>query len=411
MKKILYINQYAGTDELGMEFRPFYLAKEWVKQGHLVNIIAASYSHTRVLNPTVKKDLDFSCIEGIKYYWLKIPKYKKNNLIRLYGLFMFIIKLFYYRNFFSDHIKPDLVIASSTYPLDVYPAFLIARINNAKLVYEAPDLYPLTLTTVVGMSRFNPFVVLLQYAEDFAYRKCDMVISVLCNAFEYMETHGLDKKRYAYIPNGVSIDVWKEKEELTFEISKLIKKLKEENYFLVGYAGYHGILNSLTSLINTANILRENRIKFLLVGKGPEKKKLINFAEELGLKNIIFLQSLKKKMVPSFLSEMDILFIAFNDSLIYRFGVGTNKLLDYMMTGKPIVQSQNAVNDFVEECNCGISVPANNPVKIAEAILQVCNMSKRRREEMGARGKIYVINNFNYENISMQYLKAVFSDY
>ena len=25
MKKILYINQYAGSDELGMEFRPFYL--------------------------------------------------------------------------------------------------------------------------------------------------------------------------------------------------------------------------------------------------------------------------------------------------------------------------------------------------------------------------------------------------
>jgi glycosyltransferase involved in cell wall biosynthesis len=410
MKNILYINQYAGSDELGMEFRPFYLAKEWVKQGHLVYIIAASYSHTRVLNPKVVKDLDFNWINGIKYYWLKIPKYNKNNLLRLYGLFTFVIKLFYYRSFFSKQARPDIVIASSTYPLDVYPASLIAKLSNAKLVYEAPDLYPLTLITVVGLSRFNPFVVLLQYAEDFAYKKCDMVISVLCNAYEYMERHGLDKKRYAYVPNGVSVDGWKEKEELTFEISKLIKEIKEDNYFLVGYAGYHGILNCLTTLIDTANILREYKIKFLLVGQGPEREKLIKVSRELELKNIIFLDSLKKKMVPSFLAEMDVLFIAFNDSLIYRFGVGTNKLLDYLMSGRPIVQSQNAINDLVKECNCGISVPANNPAKVAEAILEVCNMSKKKRNDIGARGKIHVINNFNYENISKQYLKEVFAD-
>ena len=54
-----------------------------------------------------------------------------------------------------------------------------------------------------------------------------------------------------YIPNRVSVDVWKEKEELTFEISKLIKELKEDNYFLLGYAGSHGILKCLTCLIDT----------------------------------------------------------------------------------------------------------------------------------------------------------------
>jgi len=410
MKNILYINQYAGSDDFGMEFRPFYLANEWVKQGHLVHIIAASYSHTRVLNPNVVKDLDFNWINGIKYYWLKIPKYKKNNLLRLYGLLTFIVKLIYYKGFFSKNVKPDIVIASSTYPLDVYPAYLIAKLNNARLVYEAPDLYPLTLTSVAGISKFNPFVILLQYAEDFAYKKCDMVISVLCNAFEYMEKHGLEEHRYAYIPNGISVDDWREKEELTFEISKLIKELKEDNYFLVGYAGYHGILNCLTSLIDTANILRENRIKFLLVGQGPEKVNLINAAQELDLKNIIFLHSLKKKMIPAFLEQMDALFIAFNDSSIYKYGVGTNKLLDYMMAGIPIVQSQNAVNNLVEECDCGISVPANNPVKTAEAILELCKMSKMNRDEMGVRGKMHVINHFNYEDISKQYLKKVFAD-
>lgn len=36
---ILLINHYAGSPELGMEFRPYYMAKEWVKAGHQVLIV------------------------------------------------------------------------------------------------------------------------------------------------------------------------------------------------------------------------------------------------------------------------------------------------------------------------------------------------------------------------------------
>ena len=48
---ILYINHYAGSPEMGMEFRTYYLASEWVKMGHNVTIIAGDYSHLRRKNP------------------------------------------------------------------------------------------------------------------------------------------------------------------------------------------------------------------------------------------------------------------------------------------------------------------------------------------------------------------------
>ena len=53
---ILYLEHYVGGPEYGMEFRPYYLASEWVKQGHKVTIIAASFSHLRQNNPDVVKD-------------------------------------------------------------------------------------------------------------------------------------------------------------------------------------------------------------------------------------------------------------------------------------------------------------------------------------------------------------------
>ena len=48
--KILLINHYAGSIYHGMEFRPYYLSKEWVKMGHEVVIVAASFSHLRQKN-------------------------------------------------------------------------------------------------------------------------------------------------------------------------------------------------------------------------------------------------------------------------------------------------------------------------------------------------------------------------
>ena len=44
---ILLINHYAGAPQYGMEYRPYYLAREWVKMGHKVVITSAFFSHLR----------------------------------------------------------------------------------------------------------------------------------------------------------------------------------------------------------------------------------------------------------------------------------------------------------------------------------------------------------------------------
>ena len=50
---ILLINHYAGSPRHGMEYRPYYLAREWVRAGHQVQIVAAAYSHVRSVQPQV----------------------------------------------------------------------------------------------------------------------------------------------------------------------------------------------------------------------------------------------------------------------------------------------------------------------------------------------------------------------
>ena len=73
---IVLINHYAGSPEMGMEFRPYYLAREWVKMGHRVRIIAGDFSHLRIRNPKVKKDYQRENIDGIEYYWVRTGDYQ-----------------------------------------------------------------------------------------------------------------------------------------------------------------------------------------------------------------------------------------------------------------------------------------------------------------------------------------------
>ena len=51
----MLINHYAGSVYHGMEFRPYYMAKEWVKEGHDVTVITAAFSHLRQKNIEIKE--------------------------------------------------------------------------------------------------------------------------------------------------------------------------------------------------------------------------------------------------------------------------------------------------------------------------------------------------------------------
>ncbi len=122
---ILYINHYAGSPEMGMEFRPYYLSKEWVKMGHKVTIIAGDYSHLRKKNPMIKQDMEKQTIDNIDYYWLQTGTYKENGIARALTMIRFCNKLNKWKGWINDHLNPDVVISSSTYPIDSIPAHRI----------------------------------------------------------------------------------------------------------------------------------------------------------------------------------------------------------------------------------------------------------------------------------------------
>lgn len=404
---ILLINHYAGSPKMGMEYRPYYLAQEWINAGHSVTILVANNSHIRSYNPILKKDIVNEIVDKITYKWVKTPSYNSNGLGRIRNIFKFIQLGFKYRKQIVEEVKPDVVIASSTYPSDNYLAKKIADLSGAKYIYEVHDLWPLSPMELGGMSKYHPFIMLMQHGENFAYKKADKVISMLPKTKEHMKNHGLDLSKWSYIPNGVCVDDWSVQEPLNNDLLSELLEFKKSHTTLVAYTGTFGVANALYTLLDGAKILAKNKIGFVLLGKGPELQKLKDYISLNKLSNVLILNAIDKKQIPSFLTLCDILYIGLQRQPLFRFGISPNKLIDYMMASKPIIQAIDAGNNVVKDVGCGIDVEPENPEAIAEAILQLKSLSKEELNAMGLNGKNFVLKNHDYKILAQQFVDVI----
>jgi glycosyltransferase involved in cell wall biosynthesis len=405
--RILYINHYAGSPRHGMEYRPYYLAREWVRAGHEVKIVAADQSHIRARQPGLDACSRFDeVIDGIQYTWLKTHPYRGNGVGRVRNMASFVRALYGESTRLSAY-APDVVIASSTYPMDIWPAHRIAKLSRARLVFELHDLWPLTPMELGGMSRWHPFIVVVKAAEDYVYRHADAVVSMLPKVHEHVASHRMPLDRLHIVPNGVDPREWAGAlPALDARVDDTLAALAHAGNAIVGYAGTHGISNSLNTFLDAARLMRDEKVSFVLVGGGPEKAGLQLRARTEQLCKVSFIDPVIKEQVPALLQRFDLAYIGWRRQSLYRFGIAPNKLMDYMMAARPVLHAVEAGNDPVEEAGCGLTVAPESPDATAFGIRSLLSLSLGERQAMGKRGRDFVMDNLTYPVLSKRFLAA-----
>jgi glycosyltransferase involved in cell wall biosynthesis len=391
-----------------MEFRPFYFAREWVRAGHQVEIAAGSYSHIRARNPAMGRPLRREVLDGVTYRWLWTPCHRGNGAGRVLNIAVFLGWLMLLAPWYGLWKRPQVVIASSTYPLDIVPARLIAWLAGARLLYEVHDLWPLSPIELGGMSPAHPFIRVMQWGEDYACRHCDVCVSLLPAALNHLKSHGLDGRKYLHVPNGVDLDEWdSQREPLPAGHLERLASLRARRPFLLGYLGTHGLANALDTLLDAALLTKDSPVGYVLIGSGPDKERLTRRALELGLEeSVLFLDPVGKRQVPAALAELDALYIGLQRQPLFRFGISPNKIFDYMMAGRPVINGVEGGNDPVAEAGCGLSVPAENPAALARAILRLHAMSAAERRELGRNGRAFVEERHQIKDLAARMLQG-----
>ncbi|MDN3545740.1 MAG: glycosyltransferase family 4 protein [Roseateles asaccharophilus] len=409
--KILLINHYAGTPELGMEYRPYYLAREWVRMGHQVLVLAASHSHVRSRQPQAGGQT----LDGIAYCWYETPAYAGNGFGRLRNIWAFCRHVAKDADILARDFAPDVVIASSTYPMDVWVARKVARLAQAKLVYEVHDLWPLSPIELSGMSPWHPFALLCQKAENDAYRDADRVVSMLPKVQQHMAAHGLDLSKLHIVPNGITLDEWDESQApgLRSDIAAHIATQRAAGKLVVGYAGSHGLPNALDVLLDAAKLLQaqdsagQPPLHIVMVGGGHEKARLAARVREEGIAQVAMFDAIPKAQIPALLAAFDIAYIGWQRTPIYRFGIAPNKLMDYMMARRPVLHSVEAGNDPVAEAGAGLTVPPEDAQAVAQGLRQLAALSPQERAAMGERGRAFVLAHHTYPVLARRFIEAV----
>lgn len=404
---ILYIDHYVGGPAYGMEYRPYYLAREWVRAGHRVTLVGASQAHVRNRQPAATGRFTEELVDGVRFIWCETPSYHGNGVGRVVNIFTFLQRLEQWRQWLD--VKPDVVIASSTYPLDIYPARRIARHHGAMLIWEVHDLWPLSPMELGGMSRWHPFIMLLQHAENTCCRDADVVISMLPHADAHLQAHGMAPQKFVYIPNGIDPSEWSADDDVPLPVAHVqaIAQARANQHLLVAYAGAHGVANALDTMLDAAILMRGEPVQWVLIGNGPEKAALFARVQSLGLEQVTMLDPVPKASISALLRSMDLLYIGLQREPLFRFGISPNKLMDYMMAGRPVISGIEAGNDPVAEAGCGMTIPAEDPSALAAAVRRLAQLPPSERARMGRNGQAYVEQHHIYPVLAQRFLAAI----
>ncbi|MFQ2132945.1 glycosyltransferase family 4 protein [Aeromonas hydrophila] len=402
-KTVWYISKYFATKtEIAPGGRGWFLLQGLKNLGH--NVIVVTSDSNALIEPiSLKHKVTISDHDGLTVVWLKTIKYTvAKSFKRVLSWFDFEWNLF--RLDKSELPTPDVIVVSSLSLLTILNGFILRKRYGCRLMFEIRDIWPLTIIEEGGFSRFNPFVLLLSFIEKLGYRYSDAIIGTMPNLSAHV-ANVCDTFAPVYcIPMGISPEAIESVEPIDAEY---IKRYLSSNKFKIVYAGTIGITNALDVLFETANRVKSNMdIEFLIVGDGPLKSRYM--AEYGHLPNVIFAPKVTKNQVQTLLSYCDIVYFSVFPSKVWEYGQSLNKVIDYMLSGKPIVASYDGYPSMINEAGCGDFVPAGDVDALQEKIIEFFTLSDDIRNNIGRKGKAWLLENRSYEMLSRQLSDILF---
>ena len=380
--KIWLINHYAVPPQYYPLARPSLFAKNLIKMGHEVTIIAASTVHNSDCQNLIEDGLRVKYFkdDGISYVLINCKSYKGNGKDRVINILQFACRLPKVLDILD---KPDVIVATSFDPLTCYAGIRYAKKHGIKAIAEIADLWPETLVAYNGISPMNPAVLYLRYIEKKIYTMADNIVFTMEGAYDYIKDQGWEKviprDKVAYINNGIDLELFNYNRE-HFKIEDT--DLEDNSKFKVIYTGSIRKVNNLGVLLDTAKYLEDKRIVFLIWGDGDELEQLKERVRVERIENVVFKGNVPKKYVPFITSKGDINIAHNGQSQIFTYGISFNKIFDYFAAGKPILCDFDSDYNPVIMHGAGVEVKSVEPREIAKKIVQIANMNEKEYSEL-----------------------------
>ncbi len=328
---ILVLSQYYPPDLGAVSFRMEAIVKELRANGHKVYVLAATpnrYKDYKI------DDKDISKTDEIR---IEMKNNSQSIFSRIRGFFEFYLKSIKKKKYYKDK-EIDIVISTTPYVLEGLAGQKIAKYLNAKHLLDVRDLWPDTPIALGKIKKNGIIAFALKVVEKKLYKKTDHII-ITSPGYEQHIKSIVKNKPIDLVFNGIDEDF-----EVDFnEYGSKNNIKKSSNVKTILYAGNIGIAQNLTTLIEAASELKNDNVRFQLIGSGTQVKEIKDMIRFYELENIDIIPPVKREELFKYYCFADILYLQLFSSEYFS-KVVPSKIFEYLLIQKPIIYGLNGVS-------------------------------------------------------------------
>ena len=402
--KILILTQYFPPEVGAPQNRLYELAVRLKQKGADITVLTAMPNYPQMkIHPAYKgKFYHFEEMNGLHVHrsWIYVSK-SKGIFKRLLNYFSFVKTSFWIGWFKLG--KFDYILCESPPLFLGITAYLLKKIKGAKLIFNVSDLWPESAEKLeLVTNKF--FLKSATKLEEFLYRNSDLISGQTQGIVKNISIRFPNKKVY-WMPNGVDLNY--------YNADDVKSDWRAENNlnpddFLLLYAGIIGHAQGLEVIIKAANLLKSYpKIKFVLLGSGPEKEKLQSLKETFKTENVLFFDPITKKEMPAIISAIDVAVIPLKRLDLFK-GAIPSKIFENLAMKKPILLGVEgeAKELFIEEGKCGLAFVPEDAADLTDKTLELYK-NRNELKQLGENGYKYVEQNFTRDKIANEFWKFI----
>ncbi len=380
MENIWIICHYAQEPPLNTMLRYHNWGKQLVKRGYKVTIIAASTIHNTDIDIVERNGAAESICDGIRYRYIKTPRYQGNGTGRIKNMLAFCFGL---KQFSKE--KPDVIVNCEAY---LFP-FVRYYFHKVPVITDTVDLWPESIIEYAGYSKTNPMIKMLYKLEKNAYLKSDALIFSMEGGPEYLKEQPYAKKidfdRVFHINMGCDMEAVERnyverKTELPWDLNK----------FNIAYCGSIRKANQVGQLCEGAEEIERRGIHDVVLhiyGNGDELDSLKVYVKNHNIHNVLFYGRIEREKIPYILSHAKANIMTYKQVPLMKYGGSQSKLFDYLASGRPIICNAKWGYNLIERYDCGIVTEDQTPKAFADAVEKLYRMDNEAVDHMGQNSR------------------------
>ena len=373
--RILFFSDHLRPEPSAPAAHVYERAKLWVEWGHQVTIMGScpNFPDGKAYDGYKNRWRAVEMLDGIRVVRCKTYiTANKGFFKRILDYLSYMASAFFFA-FWEE--KPDVVIATSPHLFVAMSGSFYARLRRIPFVFEIRDLWPASIigTTALKKGKIYRF---FEAIELYLYKNAARIICMTPAFQKDLISRKVQAEKTRVVINGANLTLFQPREKA----ADLVKRYQLESYQVVGYLGTIGLASGLQNLLKTAERLRSEPVKFLIVGSGALLQELEQTALEKNLKNVIFTGRQLKEKMPDFWSICDISLIHLRNDPVFK-TVIPSKIFESMAMGLPIIYAgpDGEGPDLVRQHEAGLHVAPDEPKALAEAIVKLLASTKLRQ--------------------------------